>query len=125
MVTKHGLLMCRSVRRKPPGEQWSRRETVEARVTKWNFDEEMDSGSGPLVTSRPDEEMPTATARGESPTVSPPAPPPEKHIRYASSQHQRRTRCGGQDEDGDLWLIQRGSCKNEGDWQSRPLHKHS
>ena len=30
--TKHGLLMCRSFRRKPPGEQWSRRETVEARV---------------------------------------------------------------------------------------------
>ena len=28
--TKHGLLKCRSVRRKPPGEQWSRRETVEA-----------------------------------------------------------------------------------------------
>ena len=38
--TKHGLLKCRSVRRKPPGEQWSRRETVEARGTKWNFDVE-------------------------------------------------------------------------------------
>ena len=63
--TKHGLLKCRSVRRKPPGEQWSRRETVEARGTKWNFDVEMDSGiSGPLVASRPDEEMPTAMARG-------------------------------------------------------------
>ena len=32
--TKHGLLKCRSVRRRPPGEQWSRRETVEARGTK-------------------------------------------------------------------------------------------
>ena len=62
--TKHGLLKCRSVRRKPPGEQWSRRETVEARGTKWNFDVEMDSGvSGPPVTSRPAEEMPTVTAR--------------------------------------------------------------
>ena len=29
--TKHGLLKCRSVRRKLPGEQWSRRETIEAR----------------------------------------------------------------------------------------------
>ena len=44
VVTKHGLLKCRSVRRKPPGEQWSRRETVEARGTKWSFDVEMDSG---------------------------------------------------------------------------------
>ena len=78
--TKHGLLKCRSVRRKPPGEQWSRRETVEARGTKWNFDVEMDSGiSGPLVTSRPDEEMPTATTPWEIPTIPPPAPPPEEH----------------------------------------------
>ena len=28
--TKHGLLKCRSVRRKPPGEQWSRREIIES-----------------------------------------------------------------------------------------------
>ena len=80
MGTKHGLLKCRSVRRKPPGEQWSRRETVEARGTKWNFDVEMDSKvSGPPVTSRPDEGMPTATAKGETPTVPPPARPPEEH----------------------------------------------
>ena len=79
--TKHGLLKCRSVRRKPPGEQWSRRETVEARGTKWNFDVEMDSGiSGPPVTSRPDERMPTATAPMEIPTVPPPAPRPEEHV---------------------------------------------
>ena len=32
--TKHGLLKCRSVRRKPLGEQWSRRETGEERGTK-------------------------------------------------------------------------------------------
>ena len=65
MWTKYGLLECRSVRRKPPGEQWSRRETVEARGTKWNFDVGMDSGiSGPPVASRPDEGMPTAAARG-------------------------------------------------------------
>ena len=81
METKHVLLKCRSVRRTPPGEQWSRRETVEARGTKWNFDVEMDSGvSGPPVTSRPDEEMPTATAREEIPTVPPPAPLPEEHM---------------------------------------------
>ena len=43
METKYGLLKCRSVRRKHPGEQWSLRETVEARGTKWNFDVEMDS----------------------------------------------------------------------------------
>ena len=79
--TKHGLLKCRSVRRKPPGEQWSRRERVEAPGTKWQFDVEMDHGvSGPPVTSRPNEEMPTATAREEIPTVPPPAPPPEEHV---------------------------------------------
>ena len=51
--TKHGLLKCRSVRRKPPGEQWSRRDTVEVRGTKWNFDAEMDSGTpGPTLESR-------------------------------------------------------------------------
>ena len=79
--TKHGLLKCRSGRRKPPGEQWSRRETIEARGTKWNFDVEMDSRiSGPPVTSRPDEGMPTAMAPMEIPTVPPPAPPPEKYV---------------------------------------------
>ena len=42
---------------------------------------EMDSGiSGPQVTSRPDEGMPTATAPMEIPTVPPPAPPPEEHV---------------------------------------------
>ena len=79
--TKHGLLKCRSVRRKPPGEQWSRRETVEARGTKWNFDVAMDSGiSGPPVASRPVEGMSTATTKGEIPKVPPPAPPPEEHV---------------------------------------------
>ena len=79
--TKHGSLKCRPVRRKPPGEQWSRRATVEARGTKWKFDVEMDSGiSGPPVASRPCEGMPTATAQGEIPTVPPPAPPPEEHV---------------------------------------------
>ena len=81
VVTKHGLLKCRSVRRKLPGEQWSRRETIEARGTKWNFDVEMDSGiSGPPLTSRPDEGMPSATAPMEIPTVPPPAPPPKEHV---------------------------------------------
>ena len=79
--TKHGLLQCRSVRRKPPGEQWSRRKTIEARGTKWNFDVEMDSGlPGPTLESRRDEGMPTATAPMEIPTVPPPALPPEEHV---------------------------------------------
>ena len=72
VVTKHGLLKSRSVRRKPPREQWSRFETVEARGTKWNFEVEMDSWiSGPPTASSPDEEMPTATAREKIPTVPP------------------------------------------------------
>ena len=37
VVAKHGLLKRRSVRRKPPGEQWSRRETVEARWQEMEF----------------------------------------------------------------------------------------
>ena len=74
-------LNAESVRRKPLGEPWSRRETVEDRGTKWNFDVEMDSEiSGPLVTSRPDDEMPTATAQAEIPTILPLAPPPEEHV---------------------------------------------
>ena len=78
--TKHGLLKCRSVRRKPPGEQWSRRETIEDRGTKWNFDVEMDSGiSGPTLEPRRDEGMPTGAAPMEIPTVPPPGPPPESH----------------------------------------------
>ena len=79
--TKHGLLKCSSVRRKPPGEQWSRRETIEARGTKWNFDVEMDSGvPGPTLEPRRDEGMPTATVPSEIPTVPPPAPPSEEHV---------------------------------------------
>ena len=62
-------------------EQWSQRETVEARGTKWNFDVETDSGvSGPPLTSRLDEGMPTATAPMEIPTVPPPATPPEEYV---------------------------------------------
>ena len=68
-------------------ESRSRRETVEARGTKWNFDAEMDSGvSGPPLTSRPDEGMPTATALMEIPTVLPPAPPPEEHVHEMRGQ---------------------------------------
>ena len=43
MGTTFGLLKCRSVRRKLPGEQWSRRDTLDARVTNWNSDVEMDT----------------------------------------------------------------------------------
>ena len=65
--TKHALLKYRSVRRKPPGEQWSRRETIEARGTKWNFDVEMDSGiPGLTLEPRRDEGMPTADGNSYS-----------------------------------------------------------
>ena len=46
-------------------------------------------------------------------------------FRDASSQQQRRRRCGGHDGDGDLRPIQHECCEIESDWQSRPLHKHS
>ena len=111
--TKHGLLKCRSVRRKPPGEQWSRRETIEARGTEWNFDVEMDSGiPGPTLEPRRDEGMPTATAPMEIPTVPLLAPPPEE---YTPEFRVPSNSGGGQDEDGDLWLILRRSYENEGD----------
>ena len=92
--TKHGLLKCRSVRRKPPGEQWSRRETIEARGTKWNFDVEMDSGMpGPTLEPRRDEGMPTSTPI-EIPTASPHLhPPPEEHV----FETQVRSNSGGGD----------------------------
>ena len=68
-----GLLKCRSVRGKLPGEQWSRRGTLEARGTKWNFDVEMDTGiPGPPLESRRDEGTRTATA-----TATAPDPPPQ------------------------------------------------
>ena len=74
-------LKCRSVRRKPPGEQWSRREAVEARGTKWNFDVAMDPGMpGPTMEPRRDEGMPTATGPMEIPTVPPSEPPPEEQV---------------------------------------------
>ena len=92
-----------------------------------NFEVEMDSGTpGPTLEPRPDEEMPTATAPMEIPTAPPPGTSAGKaHTRDTSSQEPRRRRCGGHDGDGDLRPILRGSCENEGDWQSRPLHKHS
>ena len=47
----------------------------------------MDSGvSGPPVTSRPDEGMPTATAPREIPTVPPLAPTPEEHVHEMRGQ---------------------------------------
>ena len=88
--TKHGLLKCRSVRRKPLGEQWSRRETIEARGTKWNFDVEMYFGiPGPNLEHRRDEGMPTATAPMEIPTLPPPAPPSEEYIPEIRVQSNR------------------------------------
>ena len=63
------------------GEQWSRRDPIDARETKWNFDVEMDSGiPGPTLEPRRDEGMPTGSAPMEIPTVPPPAPPPEEHV---------------------------------------------
>ena len=62
MGTKFGLLKCRTVWRRPPEEQWSRRETLDARGTKWNFDVEMVAGlSAPLETRR-HEKIPTTPA---------------------------------------------------------------
>ena len=59
-----GLLECKSVRSNPPGEQWSRREMVEVRGTKCNFDVQMDAGiPGPLLESRRDEGTATAATR--------------------------------------------------------------
>ena len=68
---------CRSIRRQPPGEQWSRRFTVEVRGTKWNFDIGVDAGT-PFtpMKSRRDEEMPSVTVQRETPMVVPPVPPP-------------------------------------------------
>ena len=60
--TKFGLLKCRSVRRKPPGEQWNRRETLHARGSKWNFDVEIDTGVPAPLEVRRHEEIPTASA---------------------------------------------------------------
>ena len=61
------------VRRKPPGEQWSRRETVEARGTKWNLNVGVDTG----IPGSRDEEIPSATVQREIPMVPPPVPPPQ------------------------------------------------
>ena len=71
----------RSVRRKPLAEQWSRRETIEARGTKGNFDVDMDVGTpGPILEPRQDEGMPTATALMDIPAEPPSAPPPEEQV---------------------------------------------
>ena len=126
--TKHGLLKCRSVRRKPPGEQWSRRETIEARGTKWNFDVEMDSGiPGPTLEPRRDEGLPTATAPTEIPTVPPPAPPPEEHV----PEMRVHSNSGGGDVAAKMKMVICGSCYADPTKtkvigkKSRPLYKHS
>ena len=69
MDTNFSLLVCRSVRRKPPGEQWSPRETGEARDTKWNFGVVMDVGVPPPLESPRQEAIPTV----------PPLAPPPRH----------------------------------------------
>ena len=87
---------------KPSGEQWSQRETIEARGTKWNFDVETDSGMpGPTMDPRWDEGMPTATVPMEILKVPPPAPPPEEHI------HEIRvhSNCGGGDVAGTTGMV--------------------
>ena len=79
--TKHGLLKCRSVRRKPPGEHGVEVKRSKLEGRSGIFDVEMDSGiPGPTLEPRRDEGMPTATAPMEIPTVPPPAPPPEEHV---------------------------------------------
>ena len=114
--TKHGLLECSSVRRKPPGEQWSRRETIEARGTKWNFDVEMDSGvSGPPLESRRDEGMPTATAPMEIPTVPPPSKRSKrKLIRVGSEETQdyvREAKDMDQEEAEEVSFVPSAICE--------------
>ena len=67
-----------------------KRSKLEGR--KWNFDVEMDSGiSGPQVDSRPDEEMPTATARVEIPTVPPRTSARRTRARNASTRSARES----------------------------------
>ena len=75
--TKTGLLECRSVRSKPPGEQWSRRETGELRGTKWNLDVVMDIEVPARVEP---------TRQEAIPTVPPPAPTP----RHDSQESEMR-----------------------------------
>ena len=65
--TKFGLLRCRSLHREPLGEQWSRRETGEARGTKWHFVVEMDVGVPASVVPPRLEAIPT----GLRPALSP------------------------------------------------------
>ena len=82
--------------------------------------------SGPPVTSRPDEEMPTVTARMEIPTVPPLAPPLEEHV----PEIRGHSNSGGGDVAAKTEMVICNpnlcrSCENEGDWQSRPSHKHS
>ena len=117
MVTKFGLLKCRSVRKKPPGEQWSRRETMESRGTKWNFDVEMDSGiSGPPMASRPDEGMPTATAQEKIPTVPPPAPSARQS--RARNARTRSARESTQDQSLLVRNRQNAACETPGPGKS-------
>ena len=108
--TKHGLLKCRLVRRKPLGEQRSRRETMEARGKKWNFDVEMDSGiHGPTLEPRRDEGMPTGTAPMEIPAAPPGAPPPERH----AFEMQVHSHSGGSDVAAKtMMVICDPSCMN-------------
>ena len=78
-------LRCKSVRRVPPGEEWSRRETVEARGTKWNVDVEMDTGiPGPPLDSPRDERTPNATATET--TTAPESPPQPDKLRCVDKE---------------------------------------
>ena len=86
--TKFGLLKCRSFRRKPPGEQWSRRETLDARGTKWKFDVDMDAGRIPApLEVRRHEESPTAPA-----PVPPPQPESQESVLRGQGVHAKALR---------------------------------
>ena len=77
VVTKHGLLKCRSVRRKPLESSGDDVKRSKLEGQSGIFDVEMDSGiPGPTPEPRRDEGMPTATALMEIPTPA----PPKEHI---------------------------------------------
>ena len=125
--TKHGLLKRQTSSQKTSWRARTRRETIEARGTKWYFDVELDSGiSGKPVESRPDEGMPTATAPMEIPTETPPAPPPEEYV----PEIRVHSNSGGGDVAAKMeMVICDPSCadpaKAKEIGKSRPLHKHS
>ena len=97
--TKLGALKCSSVRRKPSGEQWSRREKVEARgkneILIWESTLEYLDRLWNHVETKV---MPSATAQEEIPRVPPPAPPPQPDSHVPEVRGQRMHAQSTQDQ---------------------------